>query len=1348
MRSIIVLFLLSISISCYSQGKLLGNVYIQNSGWSPVEGIKINVDDFNGDYTKSLGEFTLNFPSLKPGDVVYASIGNNNIAKDKNGQVYELVNYTEIRAITIPNDPEKQLINVIVCPKGSRHKAAVRYYNILNDEKNRQIQVKEKELKRLRQNLSISLDSINTLQRTIDNYKKINDSITLFKDANYFAGINRDGASGRIIRFLNSLLANKSIEEARKELNIAKALKEAELGYNSLNSSIEEIKINAKILVRQFKVNEAISQLDSLELIVKKKNVHPILEFDNYLTKGTFKYVLNRNDEAISDLKNAESILISELNSNKFIDKLFALNDTFSIIYFMSYNVEEALKYLKKNQALFESMEESQNKKYLGFYANSLANLGLHHFKDKNFLEAERYFKKAKEINKKNKYPSNEEILLFGIIEYNLAVIQSYYKVYNEALDYLDKALKFYNTYKKLSNDAAIDKLIAQVLKQKGIIYKEEGKYDASEAYFKKALKLTEDINFGDKLFNHEIAGLHKALGDLYFKQGKDSLARIQFNKSAILLEPMCIDKEIQCSELANSLTSLAASTNNIQESIDLYLKAIKIFDNLKAEWILDYNYEAYARKGLADRYYEIEAYDKSEIEFFNSMALYSNSDDFDKNSYNLAQISRSLGKIEYKRKNYDDAVDHLERAIKLSERFLKSNNFKKLYNNICVDLGDVYSEQENYILAERAYKLPDIVLESTLNNGLNYSELLLHYRIKQGLGMSQMSLDKYKEAEHNLIEALKIKEEMISVLEKNSTKPVTLTAILDYKILAELMQIQLMLENDLSCIERGTQYINNAHSIIERTKHFISHDESLLDSLDSIQNYYSYYASASDLYINLLQNIQNLETRIEQSNSNKNKLELEEEVVSILEDYINNYPEFLIPKTNLSFHYGNSAWFSLFENDYLYAEKLAKKGLEADPNQIWINTNLALAFLLQNQLDKAKIIYKNLWYIDYIEGEKNYKDVFLEDIVTLKNHGINHKNFDKVITYLNKLEIENLSNIEMANQNKSLVNQYIESNNYELAIESSITLVNLYENIKPKPINDIIKTYRSLATTYTKLNNFEKALEYQLLSHNIVEEELYYDSEALAKSYSYTASAFDNAKIPSESLRYNEKAMHILKTLYGPDNLILASSYYNIAINYYDLKNYSEAVIFHHKSLYIREKKLEKNDPKLLSSYYNLALSQFSDSNYESALQNFKYLLDFTESYNLHNRVGLCYYYLKDYKNAISEYLNASSLSEEYKNTLFYNNIGTAYVKSLQFEKAFEAFKEYETLNPNTGRVYRNWAMYYSLRNDRETALANLQKALDLGFDDINWINSDDSLKSIKSDARFIAMIEKLDKN
>lgn len=95
---------------------------------------------------------------------------------------------------------------------------------------------------------------------------------------------------------------------------------------------------------------------------------------------------------------------------------------------------------------------------------------------------------------------------------------------------------------------------------------------------------------------------------------------------------------------------------------------------------------------------------------------------------------------------------------------------------------------------------------------------------------------------------------------------------------------------------------------------------------------------------------------------------------------------------------YGNLSWYQLHARQYPEAEQSARQGLALDSAQVWINTNLATALVLQGKYSQAETIYKALKDIPYEQDKsKTYREIFLEDLAALEKAGITHKDFVRV---------------------------------------------------------------------------------------------------------------------------------------------------------------------------------------------------------------------------------------------------------------------------------------------------------------------------------------------------------------
>ena len=85
------------------------------------------------------------------------------------------------------------------------------------------------------------------------------------------------------------------------------------------------------------------------------------------------------------------------------------------------------------------------------------------------------------------------------------------------------------------------------------------------------------------------------------------------------------------------------------------------------------------------------------------------------------------------------------------------------------------------------------------------------------------------------------------------------------------------------------------------------------------------------------------------------------------------------------------------------------------------------------------------------------------------------------------------------------------------------------------------------------------------------------------------------------------------------------------------------------------------------------------------------------------------------------------------------------AYAKSGDLNKAKAHFEQLEKLLPNHGLVQRNWALYYVLKGEANIALDHLAKAVELGYEDLNWITTDEALQALRKEQAYLDIVQQL---
>ena len=370
-----VLICILFPLYAIGQAKIVGNVYYQNSGWKPAEGISVNAKGSNGDYSKSDGAFLLFFANLIAGTTVYPSIGKNNVALDIKGREMELINHEELKYFTIPNNPQDAPLKIIVAPKGERLVTAQKYFRIFKLHYNSKVKTLKLEIATLKEKLDKSNELVFEKQDLLEKYQKQFDSLVLYNRAYQIAGINKDGASERTRNYLEALDKGIAVEEAMSHLNPKKAFEEVEQSFKNVIAGIEEIQLKARANETLLEYEKAFSLYDSINLLTEKINLSYLYKISNLLEAGELARKINQFNRSLQYQKNALSTLDKNQIGNNEVRALVELDLSFS--YQSMGNYKRAFERLKKNlKWVLKSDKTIENKLLLGkLYYNLGASL-------------------------------------------------------------------------------------------------------------------------------------------------------------------------------------------------------------------------------------------------------------------------------------------------------------------------------------------------------------------------------------------------------------------------------------------------------------------------------------------------------------------------------------------------------------------------------------------------------------------------------------------------------------------------------------------------------------------------------------------------------------------------------------------------------------------------------------------------------------------------------------------------------------------------------------------------------------------------------------------------------------
>jgi tetratricopeptide (TPR) repeat protein len=303
--------------------------------------------------------------------------------------------------------------------------------------------------------------------------------------------------------------------------------------------------------------------------------------------------------------------------------------------------------------------------------------------------------------------------------------------------------------------------------------------------------------------------------------------------------------------------------------------------------------------------------------------------------------------------------------------------------------------------------------------------------------------------------------------------------------------------------------------------------------------------------------------------------------------------------------------------------------------------------------------------------------------------------------------------------------------------------------------------SYSNLALALRALGNYQGAKELMEKTMDSMEENFGADHPKTAQSYSNLALVLIDLGDYQGAKALLEKAMKSDELNFGPGHPTTAGCYRNLATVLIDLGNYDQARRLLEKALAVFREHFGEGHPdtqgvgswlkhldaleKQNAPANNEAKLHLNAGNYPAAIEAFQKALPFeAQPAPIYNSIGLCYYSLKDYAQALQYYEQSYQLDSA-DAWIYLNNTGMAHAKSGNLEEAKRRFEQMQALIPNEGLPYRDWGLYYALKGDTGQALANLEKAVQLGYDNLLWIEAEEALEVLRGEARYRAVVEQL---
>ena len=433
----------------------------------------------------------------------------------------------------------------------------------------------------------------------------------------------------------------------------------------------------------------------------------------------------------------------------------------------------------------------------------------------------------------------------------------------------------------------------------------------------------------------------------------------------------------------------------------------------------------------------------------------------------------------------------------------------------------------------------------------------------------------------------------------------------------------------------------------------------------------------------------------------------------------------------DLAMTYQNLGW--AYENlgEYPRALEFHSKGLSVYEKTLQANDrNLANSYLHQGIIyEKLGEFQKSTEFIlkaINIQEKVSPLDPYLassysEMAVVYGRLGYYKKQLEfnlKALSIQEKKELSAADSLELALICNNISNSYNHIGEDQKALEFMLKAVAIYENVLPVGHPYLATTYNNLAGRYGNLGEYQKALEFNLKTLSIREKASPADTSALAASYNGLAVTYAYLREHKKAVEFMLKAVAISEKILPADHPDLAMAYQNLSLMYISQKNYEKQLEFGVKALTINKKIRPANHPDLILA---------------------------------HASVGVAFRGIKKYPQSLENLQTAISIGEaaepKFKNLYqIYSELGFTLIKAHQFPDARSALEKSESLKPAPW-LYGYWAAYYAVQNDKSKAIENLQKAISLGFKDLEWVTTDDSLESIRGEKEYLDIVEQLKK-
>ena len=337
----------------------------------------------------------------------------------------------------------------------------------------------------------------------------------------------------------------------------------------------------------------------------------------------------------------------------------------------------------------------------------------------------------------------------------------------------------------------------------------------------------------------------------------------------------------------------------------------------------------------------------------------------------------------------------------------------------------------------------------------------------------------------------------------------------------------------------------------------------------------------------------------------------------------------------------------------------------------------------------------------------------------------------------------------------------YFELGQYDTVLTNMKKVLPVMEGALGPDHPDMVSPYNTLGLTYAAMGQFELADNYLAKAMKIQELTLDSNHTDLAVTYNNTGMLYQQYGEFRLAEKWFEKSLVILEGANSIDYAALGTAYNNLSTLYENLGLFDKASEMQSDAIRCFKTTLGENHPNLAAAYSNLSILYVRAGQFKEALTLVEKAISIDSSYFGSTGLYLAFDYsakagalrgLEQNDAALELDLRAVAIFQKHLGSAhpsyakLQSNLGKSYAKTGNLEAAQQAFLLYEKENAESAKNFQNWLLYHAVKGDEEAALDNLEKALNLGFNDFVWLKTCDSLKKLRKNATFKALLKQVE--